>query len=447
MSIDTSAGEPLRAQDAFFVHDATPLVARQLGAVLLLEDSASTVPLEQLGAHIAQLICERAPRLPMLSRRLVERPGEWPRWLPVDRVPGDEHLEVHMIGAFEAPGAGGSGAVDEFFGTPLATDRPPWLMHLVRDAATGQTAVLAKMHHALGDGVAMTDTLIQLLSDTESPAPPEASARAARPTARPSIRRRVARAGMVLRGLSTLAPVGLAPVRGLEGARSSRRHYATLELPAAKVRSVAREFDASTSAVLLTVVAEALHRLRPGHGDALHGQQLRAMLPRSTRTARTGTEGGNWTAAVSVDLPIGAMSPAQRLTEVAGRLTALDRSGQPAAIAAVLGGLRRLPARLQTRLVGMISRGRFFDLIVSVMPGSRRVHRVSGCRVATVFPILPLGRVGLAVGMISWADGVGVGVTADAGVLADTEDIADCLRSAFDDLCTDRPTSSSAAAG
>lgn len=441
MSTD-SAGEPLRAQDAFFVHDATPLIARQLGAVLLLEDSASGVPLERLGAHIAQLICDRAPRLPMLSRQLHERPGEWPRWLPVERVSGDEHLGVHTIGAFEAPGVGCSRAVEEFFGTPLATDRPPWLMHLVRDAATGRTALLAKMHHALGDGVAMTDTLIQLLSDTE---PPEAVTRSTRRTARPGIRRRLMRAGAVLRGLGTLAPVGLAPVRGLEGARSSRRHYATLELPATKVRSVAREFGASTSAVLLTVVAEALHRLRPEHGDALHGQQLRAMLPRSTRTARIGTEGGNWTAAVSVDLPVGPMSPAQRLTEVATRLTALDRSGQPAAIAAVLGGLRRLPARLQTRLVGMISRGRFFDLIVSVMPGSRRVHRVLGCRVATVFPILPLGRVGLAVGMISWAEGVGIGVTADAGVLPDTEDIADCLRAAFDDLCTDRPTSWAAA--
>lgn len=441
MSIDASVDEPLRAQDAFFVHDATPLVARQLGAVLLLDDAAA-VPLQQLGEHIARLICDRAPRLPMLSRRLEERAEAWPRWLPVDWVSGDEHLVVRTIGT--AARCGWRETVEDFFGTPLATDRPPWLLHLVRDAATGRTAVLAKMHHALGDGVAMTDTLVRLLSDAEPPGAP-APTRAARPVARTALRRRLARAGLVLRGLRTLAPVGLTPAQGLESAKTSLRRYASVELPAAQVRSVAREFDASTSAVLLTVVAEALHRLRAGDGDALHGQQLRVMVPRSTRPARSGTDGGNWTVAVSLDLPVGPMPPARRLGEVAARLTALDRSGQPAAVAAVLAGLRRLPSRLQTRLVGTISGRRFFDLIVSVLPGSRRVHRVCGCRVSAVFPILPLGRVGLAVGLINWADVVGVGITADAGVLHDAEDLAECLRAAFDELCSDRPTSWAAA--
>lgn len=435
-----AGGGPLRAQDAFFVHDTTPAVARQLGAVLMLEEAAAVIPLERLADHISGVISERASTLPMLARRLEAPPGRWPRWQPVEELHGAEHLVVRTIGASSAPNAGWQGAVEEFFGTPLRTDRPPWLLQLVRDAGTGRTAVLAKMHHALGDGLAMTETLVRLLSDAEP-------ARGATPTRRPphpariGLRRRATRAGTVLRGLRSLAMVGLAPATGLDGAKTSQRRYAALELPAAEVRAVAREYAVSSSAVLLAVVAEALHRLRDDGSGPTPGRELRAMVPRSTRAARVGAEGGNWTAAVSLDLPAGPMPPAQRLIEVAARLAALDRGGQPAAIAAVLATLGRLPAAVQARLVGLISGRRFFDLIVSVLPGSRRTHRMAGAQVSAVFPMLPLGRVGLAIGLISWSNVVGVGITVDAALLADPDELADRLHKAFDDLRGDRPSS------
>lgn len=420
--------QPLRAQDAFFVHEATPVVARQLGAVLTLDDAAAQIPLQRLADDIAAVITARAGTLPMLNRRLETPAGLWPRWVPAPEVTATEHLAVCTIDGGQASW---HHVTEAFFGAPLPTDRPPWELALVREAGSGRTALLVKMHHALGDGLGMTETLVRLLSDTGQQPGIDTTASRRR---RLGLRRRAARAATVLRGLISLAPVGLTPVRGLDGTRTSQRRYATVELPAAEVRAVAREHATSTSAVLLAVLSAALHRLLDKRGDSAADRQLRAMVPRSTRAARAGAEAGNWTAAVSLDLPVGPMSPARRLVEVTARLSALDRCGQPAAITVVLATLGRLPARLQMWLVGLISGRQFFDLIASVMPGARRSHRIAGARVSAVFPMIPLGRTGLAVGLMNWADVVGIGITADAGTLDEVDDFADGLRAAFDEL-------------
>lgn len=398
----------------------------------MLDESAATLPLERLADHLSTLISTRAPALAMLSRRLDVRPGRWPRWVPVGTVRVADQLRVRTVG----PGCEQTwpGAVEEFFGAATPTDRPPWQLQLMREVGTGRTAVLATMHHALGDGVAVTDALLRLLAD--HPPGVTAPAEQSRPPSS-ALRRwagRAARARSVLRGLVSLAGAALPPPDGLAGSSTVARRYATAELSAAKVRAVARERRVSSSALLLTVVAGGLHQLLESRGGTVQGQRLRAMVPRSTRRTRCGAEGGNWTAAMSMDLPVGPMPAAQRLADVAGALTGVESSGQPAATDAVMLAQGLLPTRLHSRLVRLICGRRFFNLIISVLPGSRRDHRVAGARVSAVFPVLSLGTVGLAVGMISWADVLAIGVTADPAVLEDVDDFADCLRLAFDDI-------------
>lgn len=422
---------PLRAQDAFFVIGAQPLATRTLGVILLLDEQASAVPLAQLTDHVSDLIATRAPTLPMLNRRLDLRPGRWPRWVHVDAVHGAEQLSVRTVDAGQRQEW--QAAIEEFFGAGIPDDRPPWQLRLLREVGAGRTAVLATMHHALGDGVAVTDALIRLLADRPPAAPPPRRPRCPQAGPRQWVRR-VARAGSVLRGLVSLAGATMPLPEGLAGVSTPERRYATAELPAAKVRAVAREHGVGSSALLLTVVAGALHLLLEGRDGTTHGQRLRAMVPRSTRPARSGADGGNWTAAMSLDLPVGPMPPAQRLAQVADALAGLDRAGQPAATHAIMQAQRLLPAGLHERLVRLIGTRRFFNLIVSVLPGSRREHRIAGIRVSAAYPVLSLGTVGLAIGLISWADVLAIGVTADAAVLPDVDEFADCLRLAFDDV-------------
>ncbi|MGH3823314.1 MAG: WS/DGAT domain-containing protein, partial [Pseudonocardiaceae bacterium] len=144
---------------------------------------------------------------------------------------------------------------------------------------------------------------------------------------------------------------------------------------------------------------------------------------------------GNHTAALAVDLPVGPMSPARRMVAVASALERQQQADQPAAAQAVVRALARLPAPLHARLVRAIYGRRFFTLITSVLPGPRKARYVWGVRVVSVFPVLPLADgVGLAVGFLSWADMIGVGVTTDTGILPGADRFAKALRRAFEDL-------------
>ncbi|MFD0920402.1 wax ester/triacylglycerol synthase domain-containing protein [Saccharopolyspora rosea] len=417
---------PLRAQDAFFVHATTPQVPQQTGAVLALESNArSTGEWHDL---LTSRIEERAASLPMLTRRLVLRRARRPQWARAGSVDPTAHLRCR-----EAHGERDvRRLVHEFFTAPVRTDRPPWELLAVNDPDTGRTSVLSKMHHSLGDGVAITSTLLALLAD-DAPTPPAAPTGARRPGV-------LERAAPVLRGLVSLARAGSSPSRALTGRSTSGRTFGTAELAAAEVRACARAHGVGSTALLVGVVAEALHRAL----DGAPGDVFRAMVPRTARTGRDGAGAGapgNHTQSFSVDLPIGPMPPARRLADVAAALDARERAGQPAAAGAVLAALGRLPAPVHAWLVRRIYQRRFFNAVVSVMPGRRRPTRIGGVLLPVVLPVLPLADgVGLAVGVVNWGERVGIGITADPGLAPDARALADLVRDAFTDLQGGEPT-------
>ena len=209
-----------------------------------------------------------------------------------------------------------------------------------------------------------------------------------------------------------------------------------VELPAATVRATAREHGVGTTALLLALLGEALHRIDPA-GTAVH-DRLRVMVPRTTPALRRADGVGNHTAAIALDLPVGPMPLSWRVVAVADALTRLERSDQPIAAQAVVDALGRLPAPLHARLVRLIYRRRYFTVIASVLPGTRKAHHVWGARVVSVFPVLPLAEgVGLAVGFLTWGDMIGVGVSTDTGLLPGAGQFADALRGTFNDLVTE----------
>ncbi|MGH3941028.1 MAG: wax ester/triacylglycerol synthase domain-containing protein [Pseudonocardiaceae bacterium] len=415
----------LSAPDAFFAYTATSTIPQQVGAVILLEDAG---PPELLARHLAQLIADRAPALPMLARTLELRHGRRPRWLSVEHIDPSRHLDTRKVGA----GQLWSAALREFFTTPVPLDRPPWQLLVVADPDSGRTAVLAKLHHALGDGLAITATLIGLLSDRKNPQTQHRTATV------PGRRAQTVPGGGALRGLVSLASAGLAPGRR-SGPSTPARSYAMAEMSGTKVRSAARAHGVSTTALLLAVVAEAVHRSpapEASGADGIHTEnRLRVMVPQTTRAPRRADAMGNRTAAIALDLPVGPMPVARRVTDVATALVRLERAGQPAAAQLVLNALGRLPAPLHARLARVIYGRRFFTLIASVLPGSRRTHRVMGARVASAFPMLPLADgVGLAVGFMAWGPLLTAGVSTDTGLFPDAEEFADTLLRVFDDV-------------
>jgi UDP-N-acetylglucosamine:LPS N-acetylglucosamine transferase len=427
---------PLAASDTFFAHATTAAVPQQVGTVLLLDG----VLQHTAAAQLAKRITDRVPNLPMLRRRLDQRRGRRPRWLPVDDIDPSLHLHTRTVGA--AHGVPFLAAVRQFFATPVPLDRPPWQLELIHDTDANRTALLVKLHHSLGDGLAITATLLALLSD-ETPRiqragrgysrlvdPAEPAQYGATPW--------VTRAGQVMRGLVSLAAAGRAPRGGPVGVSTSAREYAMVALPGAAVRASAREHGVSTTALLLALVGEGLHRINPA-ATARH-DRLRTMVPRTTHALRRASAGGdryegNQTAAIALDLPVGPMPLSLRMVTVAAALSRQERAGQPVAAQAVVRALGRLPAPLHAQVVRAIYGRRYFSLITSVLPAVRKTRYVWNVPIAFAFPVLPLADgVGLTVGFLTWADMIGVGVTTDIELAPSAGRFADALRNAFDDL-------------
>jgi diacylglycerol O-acyltransferase len=144
---------------------------------------------------------------------------------------------------------------------------------------------------------------------------------------------------------------------------------------------------------------------------------------------------GNRSAAVALDLPIGPRGLHGRLW--AGRAQMEDhlRWGEADAAAFVMRSLNILPPSPQRLVAGQISQRWFFNLLVSVFPGTRRQHRVLGARIEEVYPVpAPADGVGLAIGAMTWGRSMSTGILAGAVLVWDVDLLASGITAAFGDF-------------
>ena len=419
---------PMRAEDALFLHAQTPLLCQQVGAVLLLE-SAAIRP-----GDFRVAMGHRVQRAPGLRRRL-ERPAtRWrrPCWVTDDDTDFRDRIQHVTLGRDGCP-ATLADVIDGFFSQPCDPFHNPWQMMLVRGLVTGRTAVVVKVHHTVGDSTA----IIAMLSELFDPGPVRAPAAGAVSNRSGPPRRRIPgrRAARAVRGLWHLATAGQAPELSVCGTfTSDRRHYLPVGLPAREVAVTARRLRVGIADLLLTLITEALSQLLRARGEETLGRTVRVAVPRSGAglTARSRRPPANRSAALSLDLPIGPLTLAERLAAVRGQLGAHEHRGEAEAAALVLRALNYLPQPLQRRAARQLYQHRWFNLLVSVFPGQRRSHRLLGARVAEVYPVLALADgVGLAIGAMTWETSLSIGILADARLVTDAGRLAAELAAAF----------------
>ncbi|MFP5348165.1 MAG: wax ester/triacylglycerol synthase domain-containing protein [Actinomycetes bacterium] len=409
--------ETLRPQDALFVQVASEEVPQQLGTAMLLgakpDGSCVTLP------DVVQLLLG-APRLgSSLDRGSSLRRPAWVGDGQVDMLDAVREQRVEQ-GSASSPPTALTPALDDFFSSGISPPGRPLQARLVTGFAGGQSLLLIKIQHACADGVALTVLLAQRAGTSGEGGPTQPVA--GRPTGRAASRRVGVRS--VARGLWRLAAAGPAPRTALNRAvTSSRRRHTCLLLPLDTVRAVRRLAGASTSEVVLTVLAEALHRVLDD-GRSPCPPVVRVLVPVSVRTADTAADDGNLTTAARVDLPTGPMTLPGRLDRTREALRRARDPGSLAAAGVVVRTIGLLPPGFNAVLARAIYRGTWFSSIVTVLPGLRSAgHDVDGAPLAPpvsldgapitlAYPVLPLAPgVGVSVGVMTWGQQVAVCVT------------------------------------
>ena len=274
---------------------------------------------------------------------------------------------------------------------PLPRDRPLWQVHVV-DNFRGGTALVARMHHCIADGVALFRVLLSLSDEAQ-----DGRLGAPQQPRSPVPRSRAGRAGAVAIGgakaaRSLAALVGMPPDR-----RSSlRRPLGTAKtvrwsdpLPLHAVKAAARAADATVNDLVLAALSAALRRHLAA--DDRPARDVRAVLPVNLRPLdRPEVELGNRFGLVFLRLPVSLPNGADRIAVIRRRTAALKRSATAPVTLAVLPSWASAHRRVVRVVIDLFSaKG---TLVVTNVPGPRETLHLGGQR-------WPAYRVATAVGL------------------------------------------------
>jgi WS/DGAT/MGAT family acyltransferase len=187
--------------------------------------------------------------------------------------------------------------------------------------------------------------------------------------------------------------------------------------------------------VVLAAVAGALGRYLRARGYATAGLELKAMVPISVRT--TDDEGalGNRVSAMYAPLPVGIEDPAERLRATSAAMGDLKESKQ-AVGASILTGLADFaPPTILGQAGRMQSRQRFFNVVVTNVPGPQFPLYLMGRQLEAVFPMVPLAkRQAVCFGIMSYNGQVNFGLIGDYDTMADIDSLAHDLEESIAQL-------------
>ena len=354
--------------------------------------------------------------------------------------------------------------------TPLDPQRPLWQFHLI-EAYEGGNALVLRIHHCIGDGIALTSVMLSIADGGAPPPRPKGTGDDGAPDrlddavvkplsawASKAIDRYgegivkslevlshpqqglqgsidAARWGAKVLGDATaLALMADDSPTLLKGKPTGRKHVAWGEpLRLDDVKAVGKALNCSVNDVLLACVAGAIGRDLSRRGDDPRGKEIRAMVPVNLRPIEQAWKLGNRFGLAPLTLPVGIDNPVERVYAVRARMSQLKESYQPLLAFAVLAVAGLLPKPVQDGLLGLFSKKA--TAVMTNVPGPAHALRLCGSTLRqTMFWVPASGDIGVGVSILSYAGGVQFGLITDEALCDDPQQIIDEFLPEFDKL-------------
>jgi len=352
------------------------------------------------------------------------------------------------------------------FSQQLDRSKPLWELWLVEGFEGDRFAIVGKSHHALVDGVSGVDITTVLFDVEEEPAnppvrPPKWAPRP-EPTdlelLRDALRERATSPREIARGiraavrgprrvLQGLGATGELIETGLSAPRTpfnveigSHRRLAFVRADLEDFKRVKNAHGGTVNDVVLSVVTGALGNYLRARGHDTEGLELRAMVPVSVRAEEERGALGNRIAAMMAPLPVWCEDPVERLRLASETMGDLKGSGQ-AVGAEILTRLTDFaPPTIASQAARLQPAQRFFNLVVTNVPGPQFPLYVLGRRMESIFPMVPLARrQALCVGIMSYNGQVDFGLVGDYDAMADLDSFALDLEAAIQEAVETAP--------
>ncbi len=416
-----------------------------------------------------------------MRQRLAERVGQCPplRWQLVtvpfglDRpvfVESEVNLEDHVSETTLAAPADETtlaAAIADILSTPLDREKPLWRLRVFH-GLPGRTAVVTTLHHAAVDGIAAGEIFSALLDLPDQNSTPSTSGDA---EVAPS------KAALAVRGIASLplrrvralhsAPGALAhldqvPIlRSLPGAHtlsqivrgdplakrldaprmrfnaklSAGRSVAFGTVSLSDVKAIKNELGITVNDVVITLCAGALRRRLTSTGD-LPADPLVAYIPVSTRLPDAKDRYGNAITSIIAPIPTHLSDAGERFAfahETLARAKQRSREAPPTLMSDVNDPIPVPMFGIAARGLMELVSSRFVrppvNLIISNVPGS---PVKLGCHGAPLLAHYPMSLVfdgfTLNITVVSYQDGLDIGIVGDAQTLPDAWDLMNDFR-------------------
>jgi diacylglycerol O-acyltransferase len=351
----------------------------------------------------------------------------------------------------------GNGSLQRFV-AEVATDRldpdhPLWQIHVV-DLGGDGGAIVAKIHHCIGDGFALVGVLLSIADELSSAAIPPAKRLASLPsidlfkdpwkTIRDSVLdpRRALKLGKEALGLglavTRMALLPSDPKTALSRPLSGRRKLVwSRGISMERLKAGCHLLGATANEVLVAALSGALGGHLAAGGDRPE-KSLRAMVPVNLRdmipVGATGADAlGNRFGLVFVELPVHARTAQERLYSIRAQMVALKKSPDPVAAFGMLAALGLVPKLLEQLVIEFFTTKA--SLVVTNVPGPREALHLGGKQIDHLMFCVPHpARLGLGVSILSYAGEVRIGVRADEAVMANPQDLVDRFHAELEQL-------------
>jgi diacylglycerol O-acyltransferase len=387
----------------------------------------------------------------------------------------DQHFDIrkHIFRATADPPGGRAeleSLVSGILSRLMDRRKPLWDLHVIDGLEGGRSAILARVHHALADGVAGA-SLVKIMLD-ESPSPPRPARKPPFHPAPPpeqnrsvvdslassihsSIESMIGAEAILLdlsRGLmdgglpqaleklTTLVPEFAASAERFVFNKpcSGQRKFCWMEFPLDGVKSIRAAAGGTVNDVILTIVARGVARYVREHGDPVKGRFLRVVCPVNVRQDQ-GETLGNRITFLPVALPLDIENPARLLAAVAERTLVMKRARAAHLVALLAAWLGAAPPPLQALFWQVIPQlplpVPLLHMICTNVPGSPVPLYAGGRRMVACYPYVPTGyELGVNCAFQSYDGRFFCGLTADAVVVPDVGRLRDLLHEAFLEL-------------
>jgi len=352
--------------------------------------------------------------------------------------------------------------VGELAMQPLDFEHPLWQFHLV-EHYEGGSALLARIHHCIADGIALIAVVLSLVDGGAAPPPRSRkqppsgvedwiSQTLIKPLTEMTVKALGAAGDGAAKSMSMLRD----PHKGLEGGVDfAKLAYQVLgdaaalalmpddsntrlkgqpgmakrvawcqPIPLDEVKAVSKALNCSINDVLLSCVGGAIGGYLKALGDDVAGQEIRAMIPVNLRPLDQAHKLGNRFGLVPLVLPIGMENPIERVYEIRRRMSALKGSTQPLLAFGLLAVAGLLPKAGQEALLRLF--GTKTTAVMTNVPGPREKLKLLGATLEQcMFWVPQSGDIGLGVSILSYGGGVQFGVITDTQLCPDPQKIID----------------------